>query len=688
MGPLVNYLTQKSYTCFLLYKASNNGFSYPFLWANAKTYYEEYGHNISQWNWGTPNLNYNDNEQLIESILAGSPTVIGFSIYSWNIKQFIEIARIIKSKNSNITIVFGGPHCDIKYNANFFKDYPYIDLVIPSDSYGEIAWAEILDNISKNGELYPHEIHYSYWPSAIDQTIQYNSLPINKREFQWPDNVFAAQHALIDIDYTSQVLTIETSRGCPYKCTFCDWGGGTHTKTVKKPDAIVRKELTWIAENHVYAIYIADANFGIFDIDVEYAEYLVELNKLHGYPKQVWIEPTKAKFKNLKKIYASLASADMIVNYKISVQDLNQHVKDNVERVDFDFHTQIAFFKELQAIKDLPIWVEGILGLPGSSLSTMKNDIHTIISEGIDIHPTHWWMLMPDTPAAMPDYIEKFKIKTMSGKKSAASSTFDSPVRLKSGHENKLNCYTQIDPTIDCNYVISTISYSSDEWIDMDLLQVFVSTVHNTKILSLVADYMFAEHTVKYGDFYSTVLDKIFTTFEDPIKGNFIRIKEAYYDLINGVNSNIFLDFDHDFPYTIARENFILLTILTNADSFFSSLSNMLSTYNDPATSDLCNFARQQLLDHNYAPNRTFDVKYDWMNYKPNNLIKVNKTLQIQDTVILTYHSAFSITDYRSGGTELDITWDSSYNSYIDFFYKVCFDIRTIKTCRNILELN
>jgi radical SAM superfamily enzyme YgiQ (UPF0313 family) len=62
-------------------------------------------------------------------------------------------------------------------------------------------------------------------------------------------------------------LTIETSRGCPYKCSFCDWGGGTFTKTVKKDFSTVLDEISWAGEHKFDAISFTDANFGIFSID-------------------------------------------------------------------------------------------------------------------------------------------------------------------------------------------------------------------------------------------------------------------------------------------------------------------------------------------------------------------------------------------------------------------------------------
>src|SRR5262249_13918263 len=55
--------------------------------------------------------------------------------------------------------------------------------------------------------------------------------------------------------------TIESNRGCPYGCTFCDWGAATLQKIRTFSLERVRAEVTWLAERKVPAMWIADANF-------------------------------------------------------------------------------------------------------------------------------------------------------------------------------------------------------------------------------------------------------------------------------------------------------------------------------------------------------------------------------------------------------------------------------------------
>jgi hypothetical protein len=59
-------------------------------------------------------------------------------------------------------------------------------------------------------------------------------------------------------------VTLETNRGCPYQCTFCDWGGLIASKMKKFDLHRIEDELKWIVQQKVGSIFIADSNLGIF----------------------------------------------------------------------------------------------------------------------------------------------------------------------------------------------------------------------------------------------------------------------------------------------------------------------------------------------------------------------------------------------------------------------------------------
>ncbi len=72
--------------------------------------------------------------------------------------------------------------------------------------------------------------------------------------------------------------TLETNRGCPYACTFCDWGSLTYNKVKVFNLERVFDELEWIAQKGIDFVSFTDANFGIF---ADIGNNIVSFNALY-----------------------------------------------------------------------------------------------------------------------------------------------------------------------------------------------------------------------------------------------------------------------------------------------------------------------------------------------------------------------------------------------------------------------
>jgi putative methyltransferase len=675
-----------TYKIFIVNKYGSIRYSVPLLWASAKTYYEENSLNSKQWEWGNPYLNYNDIDKVLDELIKENPTVVGFSVYIWNELFSFELAKKLKTALPNTYIIWGGPQCDIKYNNDFFQNHPYIDLVAPSDAYGERSIADILDNITiNNGTLVANSIQYCYWPDE-NLNVKFNSLGPNKKDFRWPKNPLRAQQAYIQPFLNQLVglrsfLMIETSRGCPYKCSFCDWGGGTYTKTVKKEFATVFDELSWAGENNIDGIWFTDANFGMYDIDIEYIKHVISINKRYDYPKQVTIQPTKVKLDNLFKVYSLLADADMLSHYQISIQDLDDNVKKNVDRIDFSFEDQVAMFKKLQKQKYLPIWIEGILGLPGSSLSTIKDAIQRISLEKLPFPIWYHWILLPATPAYDPEYRDKFKLVTVKGKSSDSIS-----VVIKEKPNVPINPLVSkaTDTVHDTEYVVGSYSYSPKDWVEMNLLQIFTASTQNSQILDLISNYLWKQHQINYGELFDTVLNTLLydTNVDFDLQQNLLKLKHAFDEWLVTDKDAIYCDYHNDFPFNLSPSIYFSFIILTDTDKFFDNLSIAISKLVkvDDKILDLFSYVKNRLLDISYRPGRIFTVRYDWATYIENGTLNFRPTTyQINDTQILT------------GGRWFEIDWmqyEGTIEYYIQYIYRVCYDWKSSKISKSMIEVD
>ena len=682
--------TDGKYKLYILNRPSDTTYVIPLLWATAKTYYETHGKHREDWSWANPKVDYSDAEKLARTIADDNPKAIGFSVYMWNEQFNITVAKILKDLLPSCVVLWGGPQCDIEFNDKFFQQHPYIDVVIPGDAYGEVSFCNILDNIAdNNGTLDGKSLPYAYYPGLSRERL-FNERSSKKRDFEWPENPFRAQEKHIKPfidelhDNNNQVrLMVETSRGCPYKCSFCDWGGGTYTKTVKKPMATVYDEITWCAENKIDMISLTDANFGIYEIDIDYARHLADMKRKYGYPKVIHINgPTKVKLKNLMRVYEELADADMIPHYQISIQDINEDIKKNVDRIDFAFSDQVEMFRKLQKRKHLPIHIECILGLPGATIDTMKQGIDEISQTGLQ-YPIHYpWAMLPATPANDPEFRKRFELKTVKGK---SSSGLGPPHVLasKPGVEPDPGLYLlRDDKEIASEYIVGTFSYSDKDWVDMALLMLFTSQMQNSGLLKLLNDYLHIEHDIKYGDFLYECLQTILhdDNVDLELKSRYHKSYNRFHEWINTNALDLYIDPGEGFNLRLSPAIFFNYSSLLDVDAFYDAI--IIATRKiidlDDKILDLIKFSKERMLDFDYTVGKTFTTQYDWQKYEEEAVLEeTNPTYQINDTGVFT------------GGTYFPLDWleHEGVRRHKEYIYKFCYDFKSTKAARKLTRL-
>ena len=151
------------------------------------------------------------------------PFICAFSTYVWNIEYNLEMARQIKNKFPKCKIVFGGHQISptnikesIQSNGRLtaLGDYFIYD-------EGEVAFKNLLLALVKNEDL-----------ESVD----------NISFFRNDEHIFSSRSIVKETDFPSPYVTgifddivdsmpdfefsavIETNRGCPYHCAYCDWG--------------------------------------------------------------------------------------------------------------------------------------------------------------------------------------------------------------------------------------------------------------------------------------------------------------------------------------------------------------------------------------------------------------------------------------------------------------------------------
>lgn len=439
----------------------------PVLWAQAKTYYEKHGKKSSEWTWAPchADLHANDLEKtklILENI---KPDVFAVSLYVWNYQSAHAIAKWVKERWPNCLVITGGPHQYFKHDDDWFKKHLYIDGSLPGDSFGELCIQEILDNVDHHGKIVWNQVGNICYPMGSSRLKNYSKklyTTRHKTEFDYNWSAFNSQlpgirsfvdYAKSNFDKPRLLGIFETTRGCPYGCTYCDWGGGINTKVIKRDLEYVKQDIDAICTLDLTYLYFADANFGIFgERDVEIIDYLAKTktakqqNFSVGYGGFAKTENRLPYIKEILKIDI-LNQLSVLGEIKISLQSLHDDVLKNIDRKNVELEKQISVLQSLAPFKKLPIYVELIHGLPGMTLEKFYHELNVLGQRDLSVQ---WypWILLPEAPAYSREYRNTHGLETTI--KTTEWWWADS---------NSKNNHNEI--------VVGSSTYSSDDYLEM-----------------------------------------------------------------------------------------------------------------------------------------------------------------------------------------------------------------------------
>ena len=264
------------------------------------------------------------------------PAVYLFSNYIWSHAWNVVRSAEIKEKNPHSVTIHGGPNTP-KYAADiesFLMTNPHVDVAVHGE--GEATFAEVLDALQgRIGDGPPDLSILRDVPGLSfrdgDEIVQTGSRE-RISDLDTIPSPFAS--GLFDSvgDVEIGLMTIETNRGCPYGCTFCDWGSATLSRMRKFDLDRVFRDLEWCAKHKVRSVFCADSNFGIFPRDVEIANKVVELKEEYGYPMVFESSYAKNTVKHLREIIESLASGGILSTGTLSLQSVDVATLDAIKR--------------------------------------------------------------------------------------------------------------------------------------------------------------------------------------------------------------------------------------------------------------------------------------------------------------------------------------------------------------------
>jgi radical SAM superfamily enzyme YgiQ (UPF0313 family) len=190
----------------------------------------------------------------VAQILAFEPDLLGLSIYVWSTDCLVAVAREVKRRRPRCLIVFGGPSArSALFDLDYYHDPgTYLDAVVEGD--GEIVFRDIarLPQLTRaalegvRGLTLRSGDAWHRTPPAIGP----DDLDLLSSPFQ------------LGLMPHGAVAYLETFRGCPLSCRFCEWGTHDRAQGIFSADYIAR-EMQAFARASAPAVFLLDAGLNL-----------------------------------------------------------------------------------------------------------------------------------------------------------------------------------------------------------------------------------------------------------------------------------------------------------------------------------------------------------------------------------------------------------------------------------------
>lgn len=352
-------------------------------------------------------------KMLDEALKAEMPLVLSFSNYSWNFELSYKVASLAKARNPKLVTVFGGPNFPIDEDEKreFLAGRPAIDFYVQLE--GELGFVDLIEKLGK------FDFDAAKLKAAGEKVINTVYLAGDQMVSGPTDRIKDIN--LIPSPYLTGILDqfftlplqpmIETTRGCPFSCTFCADGMSVKNKVTRFAHERTWEELNYIASRvkNVDELIITDLNFAMYEEDLVTARYIAQIKEKFNWP--VLVGASAGKNRPLRTIEAAGILAGTWT-LGASLQSTDPDVLKAIKRSNISSAAYKDIIDYGNSLKNSKSHSEIILALPGDT----KEKHYQSLRFGIDHRVTHLRMfqamLLRGTDMATQATREKYGLIT------------------------------------------------------------------------------------------------------------------------------------------------------------------------------------------------------------------------------------------------------------------------------------
>ncbi|MBF0289040.1 MAG: DUF4080 domain-containing protein [SAR324 cluster bacterium] len=291
-------------------------------------------------------------QTMVDQWLSCHPTIIGMGIYIWNIDVLSQGIALLKQTHPEIQIVIGGPEVSYGVSDGLSDLVDYIIALEGDQAFTKLC-RDILNNKAPRAKVLPQD-------------------PVDVKKLILPYEFYT------DHDIAHRKIYVEASRGCAFYCQFClsslDKGvrafeTAPFLSEIKKLYRRGARQFKFV--DRIFNLYIKQsiAILSFFLEEFPEQDYFLHFEVIPDR-LPVALKESIAKFK------------EGAVQFEVGIQTFDEDVSTLIGRQQ-NKTKALDTLNYLRQHTNIHLHVDLIIGLPGASLDTVKEDLNQLVALGI-----------------------------------------------------------------------------------------------------------------------------------------------------------------------------------------------------------------------------------------------------------------------------------------------------------------
>ncbi len=342
--------------------------------------------------------------RVLRRLFQTNAGVFAFSCYIWNINQIRALTRDLRKICPEALIIWGGPEAGSDPDQ-VIRSHPEVDFIIRGE--GEAAFLDLLKSLySREADTFSLAIPGLSWRHPLTGAVSHEP---ERPRLKGEDWVFPYSGRDLEQD-KNKMLYYETSRGCPFRCTYCLSSIDKHLRF--KPLDRVFSEIDLFLSHQVRQVKCVDRTF---NADINRAKK-IWAHLISRQQEQQTDQKTSESWKQRREqtnfhfeiagdlldeaSVSLLATAPPgLIQLEIGVQTTQSHVLQAICRP-CDLPLLRKRVAALLKAGNIHLHLDLIAGLPGETLDQFASSFNDVFNMGAHQLQLGFLKVLPGTPIA------------------------------------------------------------------------------------------------------------------------------------------------------------------------------------------------------------------------------------------------------------------------------------------------